>query len=246
MIPIRKGDGTGLSVPGVKQVRTGDGRVLFDAEPAIPDSGDLHAHYDASALSLSDGQSVSTWGDETGNGYDLTAGAAPTYRTSIINGNPVVRFDGVDDYLSVDFTALPQPNTIYIVAQLPTADGSQDDSFYDSNEGSIPNQHLYRNNVGTWNAFAGSQLNDGSIDSNAHIHGVKWDGVNTTIRIDGTEVVSGDAGGQSLDGLIMGANAIIGAFAEMDIGEMLIYPSDKSSIQSDIETYLSNKWGITI
>jgi hypothetical protein len=36
MIPIRRGDGTGLSVPGFSQVRTGDGRVLY--ERAIPDS----------------------------------------------------------------------------------------------------------------------------------------------------------------------------------------------------------------
>ena len=38
MMPIRKGDGTGLSVPGFSEVRTGDGTVLWSAGSAIPDS----------------------------------------------------------------------------------------------------------------------------------------------------------------------------------------------------------------
>jgi len=37
MAPIRKGDGTGVAPKGISQVRTGDGRILFDG-PAIPDS----------------------------------------------------------------------------------------------------------------------------------------------------------------------------------------------------------------
>ena len=36
MAPIRKGDGTPLEIPGVSEVRSGDGRVFFD--DAIPDS----------------------------------------------------------------------------------------------------------------------------------------------------------------------------------------------------------------
>ena len=36
MAPIRKGDGTPLEIPGVSEVRSGDGRVFF--EDAIPDS----------------------------------------------------------------------------------------------------------------------------------------------------------------------------------------------------------------
>ena len=37
MAPIRKGDGTPLEIPGVQEVRSGDGRVFFEAD-AIPDS----------------------------------------------------------------------------------------------------------------------------------------------------------------------------------------------------------------
>ena len=37
MAPIRKGDGTPLEIPGVQEVRSGDGRVFFDGD-AIPDT----------------------------------------------------------------------------------------------------------------------------------------------------------------------------------------------------------------
>jgi len=37
MPPIRKGDGTPVAPKGISQVRTGDGRILFEG-PAIPDS----------------------------------------------------------------------------------------------------------------------------------------------------------------------------------------------------------------
>ena len=53
-------------------------------------------------LALSDGDPVVTWPDQSGNGNDVTqpvAAARPTFRTAVINGEPVVRFDGVDDVL---------------------------------------------------------------------------------------------------------------------------------------------------
>jgi len=37
MAPIRKGDGTPLEIPGVQEVRSGDGRVFFEGD-AIPDN----------------------------------------------------------------------------------------------------------------------------------------------------------------------------------------------------------------
>lgn len=49
-----------------------------------------------------DGDSVTTWTDSSGNTNNATQSTAankPTYKTNIINGNPVVRFDGVDDNL---------------------------------------------------------------------------------------------------------------------------------------------------
>ena len=59
---------------------------------------------DASQITgLNDGDAVATWSDVSGNGRDFTQATAsyrPTYKTNIRGSLPVVRFDGVDDYLA--------------------------------------------------------------------------------------------------------------------------------------------------
>jgi len=210
----------------------------------VPDSEDLHARYDATELSLSGGDSVSTWTDETGNGYDLTAGAAPTYKTSTLNGNPVVRFDGVDDFLNTTFSALSQPNHIFIVMDINSFSTSSNDIFFDGNGGGrhiffIPGADNFR-------MFAGSALDGSSPDTSTHIYSTLWDGASSHLRRDGTELLSGHVGSKDLSGLTVGADNGGEGNAEIDVGEMLIYPEDKSSIEADVESYLSDKWGIAV
>ena len=60
MAPIRKGDGTQLEIPGVSEVRTGDGRVFFD--DAIPDLGLDHFYFGPSIEDISN-----DWADEDGD-----------------------------------------------------------------------------------------------------------------------------------------------------------------------------------
>lgn len=51
-------------------------------------------------VGLADGDPISSWPDLTGAGRHATQGTAgrqPTYKTGIINGLPVARFDGGDD-----------------------------------------------------------------------------------------------------------------------------------------------------
>ena len=64
------------------------------------DSPDLVAQWSADSLALRDGDAVSIWPDNSGNRHDAmaTAGSKPTYR--IVDGVPVVHFDGIDDYMS--------------------------------------------------------------------------------------------------------------------------------------------------
>lgn len=59
-------------------------------------------HYDARWLSLTDGTGVQTWTDLSGsnNATQSTSANQPTFTTNIINGNPVVRFDGTNDFVS--------------------------------------------------------------------------------------------------------------------------------------------------
>lgn len=60
--------------------------------------------FDSRFINQSDNTAVSTWSDRSGNGWDATQGASalrPTFIENELNGNPVVRFDGSDDVLTV-------------------------------------------------------------------------------------------------------------------------------------------------
>ena len=244
MAPIRKGDGTPLEIPGVQEVRTGDGRVFFegDAIPDIPDEQDLHARYDATELPLSDGNSVTTWTDETGNGFDLTAGAAPTYVASGINGNPSVRFDGVDDFLDVAFSTITQPFTVFIVFDA-AADSTLSRILFRESGDTFALSSDASNNIGL---FAGDSITGGSVGSPTIVSGLP-NGTSSVLRQDGTQVASGDARTNGLNGLTVGSDSGgSGNFLDGDIGEILIYPQDKSAIFADVENYFSIKWNITI
>lgn len=80
--------------------------------------------YKASSLALNDNDPVTTWTDLSGGGRDLTSSGTnrPTYKTNIINGKAVVRFDGTDDFLSrANYTA-PNWNKLFVyVVVRPTA-----------------------------------------------------------------------------------------------------------------------------
>lgn len=63
----------------------------------------LKAWYDADTLTGSDGSAISEWLDSSGNGANMfqsTTTAQPTLQTSELNSRNVVRFDGVDDFLT--------------------------------------------------------------------------------------------------------------------------------------------------
>jgi len=207
----------------------------------------LHARWDATELSLSDGDSVTTWADATGNGFDLTdGGAPPTYQTSVINGNPVVRFNGVDDFLDVAFSDLSQPNTVYMVAQSAESSPASYDEIHDSADDGN-NRHNLGIDNGNWAIYAGTIVRSSTAyDNNPHIFGELFNTTSSALRLDGSQIASGDVGSHALSGLTVGSYLSQATFAAIDVGEILIYPQDKSGIQSDIESYLSDKWGITI
>jgi len=57
---------------------------------------------DARYINQSDNTSVSAWTDRSANNHSIaqsTAANQPTFRTNQMNGNPVVRFDGSNDFL---------------------------------------------------------------------------------------------------------------------------------------------------
>jgi len=47
-----------------------------------------------------------------------------------------------------------------------------------------------------------------------------------------------------MDGLTLGSNFRNDSFSDIDVGKILIYPEDKTGIESDVEDYLNDKWSV--
>jgi hypothetical protein len=75
---------------------------VFAAPFAPTDIAGLQSWLKADALALSDGDPISTWTDASPTPVSPTASgsARPTYKTNVVNGKPVARFDGADDTMS--------------------------------------------------------------------------------------------------------------------------------------------------
>ncbi len=74
--------------------------VLGTTGPAgVGDAGINELWLKAEDIAQANGSTVSSWSDASGNGHNASSsgGNQPTYRTTSANGQPAVRFDGIDD-----------------------------------------------------------------------------------------------------------------------------------------------------
>jgi len=212
----------------------------------IPDSRELQSRYDVTALALSDGDPVSTWGDSSGNGFDLTQTTAadqPTYRTNQINGNPVVETDGSSENMDVAWPTESQPHTRFVAGKLVTNDTN---NFQVITDGESTGIELATADSDNWRINAGVGANGGNADTNAHIFSILFSGSSSILRVDGTEVISADAGGNGSDGLTIGSARSQVLYTPFQFLEILEYPQDKSGIFGSVEQYLGDKYGITV
>lgn len=103
-------------------------RVAAGGSLAPDDLADLTLWLKADAITgLSDGDPVTTWPDSGPAGNDATQGTAsekPTYQTGEINGLPVVRFDGVNDWLASAASASGVEQTLFAVVKFALTDVS--------------------------------------------------------------------------------------------------------------------------
>lgn len=159
------------------------------------------------------GNAVSSWNDASGNGRhatQATAGNRPTFRssTAVLNSKPTVQFDGVNDWLSqATFTALSEPGEIVIVGAL-TSTATAYGYFVDgTGAGGGPRWTVGKSGaVATWELFQGAIIDTGATDLLGHYFDAQFaSGANDKLIVDGTTVISGDAGSRQCDSLTIGA-----------------------------------------
>ena len=85
----------------------------------------------AGDLQLQDGDAVSLWSDASGNGNDCVQNSKnrqPVFHTNVLNGQPALAFDGLDDVLGIKSTTVVTSFTFLLVYRFKA--GAQAGSVY--------------------------------------------------------------------------------------------------------------------
>jgi hypothetical protein len=194
----------------------------------------------ANTLSLSDNDPVTTWPDESGNGNDVsqsTAGFKPVFKTNILNGLPIVRFDGIDDTLTGGFTITY--GSVFAVANFNSG-------------GNFPNYNgLVITNAG---ATSGDYIiaGDGSGTTNLYNNNqttlyVRKDLTYNFSPLTSFKTISViDASPNSRTTLNIGNDPGAGSrFWNGDVAEIIIYDSELTTTQRKrVENYFINKYAL--
>jgi len=254
MIPtsIDGTDITGATIDGTDvQEITVDGDVVFSAVDGLPTNNLIH-RYNPKQLSVSVGSTVSTLPDFVGSN-DLSATGSP-FRQDAINNYPSVRTDGSNDVLIGSSWSQNNWTTAFVFRARDTSTNRQRYMTDGDNTGTGWIWESENANY-TFTPLGGLQNEDGAVDTSPHIVVIRYDdgAPSWNVRIDGTQVLSNNASISNPSGnYYVGAGEInnnggITDHADANYGEILNYNTDHSnSYVSQIESYLSTEWNITI
>jgi hypothetical protein len=233
----------------------------FDDIPGLrlwlkPDSG----------LTLSGTDSVSAWEDRSGNGLDVaqaTGTNQPARVSANLNGLPVVRFDGIDDYLRR--SAVPgydlfdnSTDTVYIVQKQAGTDPRTTTFSWTPDGINRFMVHATWDNVIYFQAT--SYTTGGNMlaapqpygwDDRWHVLKLVKDGSSGQINVDGidltlTETTSSAGNNSPTADLYVGSDWSSTNWFTGDIAEILVFSRALTTEeQQDVDTYLRGKYGLT-
>lgn len=207
---------------------------------------------------LGDGAAVAQWSDASGLANHATQGTAamrPLFKTNILNGKPVVRFDGVDDFLTHPVNA-PGAFTAFVVARRTTG-GSADyqvalnaiapgNTFGATLALKASGSQNWGHYINSWKASSYSCLDTWRI-----MAVVASAGGADTQATDGTTEAQSDASrypGDAYDRRSIGSDSSFNTgYLAGDLAEIILYNSALSvADRQKVEAYLSGKYGITV
>ena len=244
---------------------------LVLAPPAELPVGGLVLLLDAgnAALETIDGGEITTWRDASGQNHDAVtvSGQAPALVTGTLGGDAVLRFDGLDDYLSLPpgFADFTNGLTLFVVAR-PTAaqtgsklvllgnGAGQANVGFGRDGGGAGLQYFTTDGGGDYGWFA----TDAALTTNeAALYAVVQGGgtanasVTTTVSKNGVAVGSGSV---YVPPLVTRANNYLGrsywasdGYFQGDIAEVILYNRALSTAeQSTVHAYLAEKYELNL
>lgn len=236
-----------------------DGPFGFTGPGGVGGANTLPVWLKADSLTLTDGAAITNWSDVSGNDNDATQSNTayqPSYQTGEINGFPVVRFDGVDDFTddALSYNAktvfivfrtssVLQPsnelghiwgsyNELTQIAPEPRSGGDQFGYSFDGNQSGTGTARY-----GQDGQVYGALVDDGTYYQwnydQPHIIAVEYDETETLTR----SILGG-----LVDNFAIGANHFGG-----DVAEIIVFDQELSQVRRDIvENYLSAKYGVAL
>lgn len=175
----------------------------------------------------------------------------PIKVNNVINGQPVVRFDGVDDYLKVSSVSLAAPLSVVAVAR---ARGTVTGPTFVGSENSVGRAIAGDTVTPAWQTRLVNQNNvsaGGTSPSNWNLIRMYDNGstggvfaVNETVLASGLTI--GAAGITDL--VLASQQGGVSGFSDVDIAYVAIFSGDvtQSTLWSTFKTWVTSKYGITI
>ncbi|TAD87238.1 MAG: hypothetical protein EAY75_06310, partial [Bacteroidetes bacterium] len=215
----------------------------------IPVSSGLRLHLDASQITgLSNGATVNTWNDVSGNGNNATSSAGtPTYQTNALGGRPVVRFNDAPVFTTANLSAqFPSATTTFIVANINNdnaynlVQSQSGDQWWRWSGDGLAYPALFRSSrIETYTAMPNSGVQLFTVNSSA----TNWEMfINGASR--GVAAAAYSAGGALT--IAGGANSLGANPLNGDIAEVIIYNRVLTAAELDqVGSYLEVKYGLT-
>ncbi|MDO8429607.1 MAG: LamG domain-containing protein, partial [Candidatus Daviesbacteria bacterium] len=226
----------------------------------------LKVWYLANAQDSSDDSTLGSLFDSSGNNYTTTQGTAankPTFKTNIINSLPIVRFDGTNDsFNATSYSAFMNTSnfSFFAVAKTNVSNDGGNHTILGRNHSASGGAWDFgiatngKVNISTWNGSGTQTQVKGATalgTSSFYIISATDDGTTRTIYLNGTQDNSGT--GTTINDTIstpVTVGVAHGGSAELwngDIAEVILYNRSLSSTERQtIETYLSNKYNISV
>jgi len=216
---------------------------------------------DAATFSYSSSNIISQWADKSGNSRNATQGttsAQPTRESNVINGLPVVRFDGSNDFLS--FTNIFNGDTsftmFWVLRPRNVSSGTYQPSFSsltspDADDGALhyinPSSQgaSYPFQTKSWQTYDNTNT---YVANTSYLMEFIADGSVFKVFRNGTQESTNKNVGSApayVQTNIANQNNPGGRFAAFDFGEILIYTTALSGADVTANrAYLNAKWGL--
>lgn len=222
--------------------------IAFGFAPS--DLANLSLWLKADSLGLTDGTPVSSWTDSSGNNNNATqdtSDAQPIFKTNILQGKPVLRFDGVNDKLSETLSGVSNTNyTVFLVAKSVLATGSFRVALgYGSGTGGIlwMGQFDSTNEITISGSQNGNDLKSGADTLTNHVYSAVLNSGTLYGYIDGVSAGSGIISDRPSDYLTIGSYSSNSLFWQGDIAEVIVYNSSLNDTdRQQVENYLNTKY----